>query len=108
MPLGTLKLPTVDQLRDVAADLGMTFSDDDLAQHRDCLVGGIAAYNIIDQMPDEIPAVAYPRLPGTRPCAEATSMGHGTSRPPSRARRRASSKASGSRSRTTSWSPACR
>ena len=75
MPLGTLKLPTVDQLRDVAADLGMTLSDDDLAQHRDCLVGGIAAYNIIDQMPDEIPSVTYPRSPGARPSAEANKYG---------------------------------
>ena len=27
MPLGTLKLPTIDQLREVAADLGLTLGD---------------------------------------------------------------------------------
>ena len=70
MPLGTLKLPTIDTLREVAAELGMTLSDDELAQQRECLVGGIAAYNIVDQMPDELPAVKYPRAPGYRPTGE--------------------------------------
>jgi amidase len=67
MPLGTVRLPTVDQLREVAADLGMTFGNDELAQHRQCLTDAIAAYNAIDQMADELPPVAYPRTPGRRP-----------------------------------------
>ncbi|MDQ2802282.1 MAG: amidase, partial [Pseudomonadota bacterium] len=75
MPLGTVKLPTIDELREVAADLGMTMSDEELAQHRDCLVGGIAAYNAIDQMPDELPEVRYPRLPGARPLAAENANG---------------------------------
>jgi len=69
MPLGTLKLPSIDQLREVAADLGMTMSEDDLAQHRSSLEGSFAAYNAIDRLPDEIPAVTYPRAPGVRPQA---------------------------------------
>ncbi len=75
MPLGTLKLPTIEQLRDVASDLGMTFSDSDLAEHQTCLTGSIAAYNALDQMPDEIPAVTYPRLPGARPDAAQNEHG---------------------------------
>ena len=75
MPLGTLKLPTIDELRDVASELGMSLTNDDLAQHQACLVGGIAAYNAVDQMPDELPAVTYPRLPGTRPTGEANKHG---------------------------------
>ncbi|HYZ31047.1 MAG TPA: amidase, partial [Crenalkalicoccus sp.] len=70
MPLGTLRLPTVETLREVAAELGLTMSDDELAQHRACLEGGIAAYNLVDQMPDELPEVRYPRTPGRRPAAE--------------------------------------
>ncbi len=70
MPLGTIKLPTVAQLREVAEDLGMTMSDSELATHRDCLTGGVAAYNSVDQMPDELPPVNYPRTPGRRPTAE--------------------------------------
>lgn len=63
----TLKLPSIDQLRDVAAELGMTMSDDDLSQHRAALEGGFASYNLIDVMPDELPAVNYARTPGARP-----------------------------------------
>ncbi len=75
MPLATVKLPSIDQLRDIAAELGMTMSDSDLAMHRDALVGNIRAYNLIDQMPDEVPQVAYPRTPGRRPPAEENRHG---------------------------------
>src|SRR3954466_12865191 len=67
MPLGALRLPTTDELRKVAGELGMTMSDDELAQHRACLEGGIAAYNIVDQLTDEVPEVKWPRTPGRRP-----------------------------------------
>ncbi len=67
MPLGTLKLPDIDLLREVASELGMTMTDDELGQHRTCLVGAFAAYNAVDQMSDELPPVTYPRLPGARP-----------------------------------------
>src|SRR5262249_41701687 len=70
MTLGTVKAPTTEQLRDVAADLGMTFTDADLATHLAALTGGVAAYNIVDRMPDELPAVKYPRTPGYRPSGE--------------------------------------
>ena len=70
MTLGTVKAPTVEQFRDVAADLGLSFSDADLMAHLDALGPNIAAYNIIDRMPDEMPVVKYPRTPGYRPSAE--------------------------------------
>ena len=47
----------------------MTMSDDELAQHRACLEGGIAAYNVVDRMTDELPEVKWPRTPGRRPTA---------------------------------------
>jgi amidase len=75
MPLGTLKLPTIDEWRKVAGELGLTLSDEDLAQHRAALVGSFAAYNLVDQMPDEIPEVTFPRTPGKRPSAEENPYG---------------------------------
>jgi amidase len=75
MTLGTVKLPTTGQLRDVATDLGMSFTDEDLTTHLAALVPGIAAYNIVDRMPDEIPAVTYPRTPGYRPSPEENKHG---------------------------------
>jgi amidase len=70
MPLGTVRLPSIEQLRDVALDLGFSMSDDELAMHRQALAAGVQAYNVVDQMPDELPEVRYPRLPGTRPAPE--------------------------------------
>jgi len=52
MTLGTVRAPMKDDLRQVAADLGMSFSDEGLAQHLAALMPSIAAFNIIDKMPD--------------------------------------------------------
>lgn len=75
MPLGTVRLPSIEQLRDVALDLGFSMSDDELTMHRAALASGVEAYNLVDQMPDELPAVRYPRLPGSRPTAEENKYG---------------------------------
>ena len=44
-----------------APSLGMSLSDEGLAQHLAALMPSIAAFNIIDKMPDEKPMVTYPR-----------------------------------------------
>ncbi|MFZ3238725.1 MAG: amidase, partial [Stellaceae bacterium] len=75
MSLGTVKAPTLVQLREVAAELGMSFSDEDLAAHHQALMPGIGAYNELDRMTDELPVVGYPRLPGRRPSAEENRHG---------------------------------
>ena len=75
MTLPTVKMPTLEQVRDVAAELGMNFSDADLAAHHAAFAGGVAAYNLIDQMPDELPRVTYPRTPGARPAPEDNPYG---------------------------------
>ena len=75
MPLGTLRLPTVDELRGIAGELGLAMPEDELAQHRACLEGAIAAYNLLDRMPDELPEVRWPRTPGRRPPPEENRHG---------------------------------
>ncbi len=75
MPLGTLKLPTLETFREIAAELGMTMGDDELAQHRAALAGNFDAYNLLDQMTDEVPEVRYPRTPGRRPVGEENKYG---------------------------------
>jgi amidase len=52
MSLDTVKPPTLEQLGEVAAELGLTFGGDDLAAHRDSLLGAIASYNALAQLPD--------------------------------------------------------
>ena len=64
MTLGTVKAPTPDELRKVAADLGMSFSDDDLAQHLAALLPSIAAFNIIvRKQPDGTMGVSRATIP---------------------------------------------
>jgi amidase len=75
MPLGTVRLPTIEQLRALAAELHMSMSDAELAVHQTALSPAIDAYNALDQMADELPPVRYPRLPGARPAPEANQYG---------------------------------
>ncbi|HQT76666.1 MAG TPA: amidase, partial [Rhodopila sp.] len=49
--------------------------DAELAAHLECLLSGFAAYNVVDRMPDDLPAVHFPRTPGARPAAEENPYG---------------------------------
>jgi amidase len=75
MSLDTIKAPTLVQLGEVAAELGFAFSEADLTAHLQALMPSFAAYNELDRMPDELPPVAYPRLPGRRPSPEENRYG---------------------------------
>ena len=75
MALGTVKIPSLEQLREIAVELGFEFSEADLAAHRESLLPSFEAYNLLDRMPDELPPVTYPRLPGRRPAPEENRHG---------------------------------
>src|SRR5437588_1552082 len=75
MSLGTVKIPTLAQLGEVAAELGLRFSEADLAAHLEALRPSFEMYNILDRMPDELPPVVYPRRPGRRPTPEENPHG---------------------------------
>jgi amidase len=75
MTLGTVKAPTLEQMQEVAEDLGFTFSAADLEAHLEGITGSIAVYNLIDKLPDELPPVTYPRTPGYRPTGEENRYG---------------------------------
>ncbi len=55
MSLGTVKIPTLVQLGEVAAELGLSFSEADLAAHLEALRPSFEGYNVLDRMPDELP-----------------------------------------------------
>src|SRR6202048_4778746 len=65
-----VRRPTLDQLRSVAADLGMHMGDEELKSYDTLMQANYAAYDIVDAMPDYVPAVTYPRTPGYRPEGE--------------------------------------
>ena len=62
--------PTIRQLRDCAADLGMHPSDAYL-ESTQAIVGPLVdAYRQLESIPDDLPEVRYPRTPGYRPGRE--------------------------------------
>ena len=75
MSLNTIKVPSLEQLREVAAEIGFTFPDADLAAHHEAMMPSFEAYNSLDRMPDELPPVTYPRRPGRRPAPEENRHG---------------------------------
>ncbi len=75
MSLDTVKVPSLVQLSEVAAELGFALPEADLTAHLEALIPALAAYNELDRMPDELPPVTYPRLPGRRPLPEENRYG---------------------------------
>ena len=75
MTTNTVKTPTLEQLRDVADALGFSMGDAELGEHLGALHSSFVAYNLVDRMADDIPAVTYPRTPGYRPQGEENRYG---------------------------------
>lgn len=70
----TLRRPSIDQLRELTRRLHMNLPDAELAQYLEQMEGSFAAYDRIEQLPDFLPEVLYPRTPGRRPAAEENRM----------------------------------
>ena len=60
----TIKSPNLEQLKTLAAGLGMTLDDADAASYLGLMQGNIEAYRLIEAMPDYVPQVTYPRTAG--------------------------------------------
>ena len=65
-----LSAPTPPELRAVARELGFSLTDTDLETFRGLLEETVAAYDVVDRLPDELPPVRYPRTPGHEPREE--------------------------------------
>jgi amidase len=66
----TVKRPTLEQMVDIVDSFGMNMSTERVAEFLSLMEPNFAAYDLVDQTPDEIPLVKYPRTPGYRPSAE--------------------------------------
>ena len=64
-----VQTPTPAQMRAVAEEIGLDLTAADIASFIGLFGPSIAAYNLIDAMPDNLPQVRYPRTPGYRPDA---------------------------------------
>lgn len=70
-----VKRPTVAQLQEIVSSLHMSMSEREVAEYLEVLEGTMQAYDRIDQLPDYLPEVRYPRTPGTRPSAAENPLG---------------------------------
>jgi len=50
--------------------VGLSLTDSDVKSFIDLMRPGVAAYNVVDAMPDNLPRVKYPRTPGYRPMGD--------------------------------------
>lgn len=66
--------PTLDQLLDIARQLDMPLSPVQAEQYLALMQPSLDAYDLIDSLPDFIPAVRYPRSAGKRPGAASNPL----------------------------------
>jgi len=62
--------PTPDQLKRIAEKMNLSLTDADVASFLALMKPSIDGYNVVDQLPDNLPPVKYPRTPGYRPQPE--------------------------------------
>ncbi len=65
-----IKRPNEEQLFEIIDDLGMSMDFEEVSFYLENMQGIFDRYDALDLMPDEIPAVKYPRTPGYRPGPE--------------------------------------
>ncbi|WP_430231709.1 amidase [Nitrosomonas communis] len=66
-------LPTTDQIREAAKEVGVSLTDEDVRSYRALIVPHINAYNLVDALPDDLPIIQYPRTSGHAPSVEENS-----------------------------------
>jgi amidase len=68
-PMSTVRRPTLEQMHDIVDSLHLSMSQGEVAEYLDVLEGTFQAYDRVNQLPDYLPPVRYPRTPGYRPGA---------------------------------------
>ena len=72
--MSTVKRPTLDQMQEIVSSLHMNMSAGEVAEYLDVLEGTFSSYDRVNQLPDYLPPVRYPRTPGYRPGASENSL----------------------------------
>jgi amidase len=68
-PMSTVRRPTLEQMHDIVDSLHLSMSTGEVAEYLEVLEGTFQAYDRVNQLPDYLPPVRYPRTPGYRPGA---------------------------------------
>ena len=70
----TIKRPSTRQLQAIADSVHMELETEEASELRSLMDGNLSIYEFLDQFPDEIPKVIYPRSAGVQPEAEANPL----------------------------------
>jgi amidase len=73
--MAMVKRPTIEQLQKIVSSLHMSMSEREIGEYLDVLEGTMQAYDRVEQLPDYLPEVRYPRTPGARPSASDNPLG---------------------------------
>ena len=68
-PMSTVRRPTLEQMHEVVNSLHLSMSQGEVVEYLEVLEGTFQAYDRVNQLPDYLPPVRYPRTPGYRPGA---------------------------------------
>ncbi|MSQ21532.1 MAG: amidase [Betaproteobacteria bacterium] len=71
----SFKLPQVEQVRELGADMGMDLTEAYAQSVIDYLAPYADGYRLIDSLADDLPPVKYPRTPGYRPEGDENKYG---------------------------------
>jgi amidase len=73
-PMSTVRRPTAEQMHDIVNSLHLNMSSGEVAEYLEVLEGTFQAYDRVNELPDYLPPVRYPRTPGYRPGANENSL----------------------------------
>ena len=73
--MSMVKRPTIEQLQRIVTSLHMSMSEREIGEYLDVLEATMQAYDRVEQLPDYLPEVRYPRTPGTRPSPSENPLG---------------------------------
>jgi amidase len=73
--MASVKRPSLAQMKEIVSSLHMSMSDNEVQQYLDVLEPTFQAYDRVQQYPDNLPPVKYPRTPGYRPGAAENTLG---------------------------------
>ncbi|MDU6672099.1 MAG: amidase, partial [Bradyrhizobium sp.] len=60
----SIKRPNAEEVADLAASLHMNMTVEEAAEYLSLMGGMFDQYDIIDELPNPLPPVKYPRTPG--------------------------------------------
>ncbi|MCH8843149.1 MAG: amidase [SAR324 cluster bacterium] len=72
--MSAVKRPTLDQMKEIVSSLHMSMSDEEIQEYMDVMEGTMQAYDRLQEMPDNLPPVRYPRTPGRKPSASENEL----------------------------------